>query len=35
LNSALYFSVFAPARVFGQPVRGHAVVSYAGIAVRG
>jgi predicted anti-sigma-YlaC factor YlaD len=35
LNNVLYFSVFAPARVFGQPVRGHAVLSYAGVAVRG
>jgi anti-sigma factor RsiW len=35
LNQALYFSVFAPATVFGQPVRGHAVVAYAGVAVRG
>jgi anti-sigma factor RsiW len=35
LNSALYFTVFAPARVFGRPVPGHAVMSYAGVAVRG
>jgi hypothetical protein len=35
LNTLLYFSVFEPARVFGQPVRGHAVLSYAGVAVHG
>ena len=35
LNNLLYFSVFAPARVFGRPVRGHAVLSYAGVSVKG
>jgi hypothetical protein len=35
LNNMLYFSVFKPARVFGQPVRGHVVMSFAGIAVKG
>ncbi len=35
LNNQLYFSVFAPARVFGQPVRGHAVLAFAGVAVKG
>jgi hypothetical protein len=35
LNNLLYFSVFAPARVFGQPVRGHAVLAYSGVAVKG
>ncbi len=35
LNNLLYFSVFRPARVFGQPVRGHVVMSFAGIAVQG
>ena len=35
LNSALYFSVFEPARVFGRSVSGHLVMSYAGVAVRG
>jgi hypothetical protein len=35
LNNQLYFSVFAPARVFGQPVRGHVVLAFAGVAVKG
>jgi anti-sigma factor RsiW len=35
LNNQLYFSVFAPARVFGQPVRGHVVLAYDGVAVKG
>jgi len=35
LNNLLYFSVFRPAKVFGQPVRGHVVMSFAGIAVQG
>jgi hypothetical protein len=30
----LLFSVFEPARVFGQPVRGLAVMSFTGISVR-
>lgn len=34
LNNMLYFSVFKPAQVFGQPVRGHVVMSFAGIAVK-
>lgn len=35
LNNQLYFSVFAPARVFGRPVRGHAVLAFSGVAVKG
>lgn len=35
LNNVLYFAVFSPARVFGKPVRGTAVLSYAGVAVHG
>lgn len=35
LENMLLFSVFEPARVFGQPVRGLAVLSFAGISVRG
>jgi len=31
----LLLSVFAPARVFGIPVRGRAVVTFSGISVRG
>lgn len=31
----LLFSRFAPARFFGQPVRGLAVLSFAGVSVRG
>lgn len=35
LENLLLFSVFEPARVFGQPVRGLAVMSFAGVSVRG
>jgi hypothetical protein len=35
LNNLLYFSVFQPATAFGQPVRGHTVMSFAGFSVRG
>lgn len=35
LENLLLFSVFEPARVFGQPVRGLAVLSFAGVDVRG
>ena len=35
LESALLFSVFAPARVFGQPVRGTVVLSFSGVSVHG
>jgi anti-sigma factor RsiW len=35
VENLLLFSVFEPARRFGQPVRGLAVLSFAGISVRG
>jgi anti-sigma factor RsiW len=35
LEDALLFSVFAPAQVFGQPVRGTVVLSFSGVSVRG
>jgi Putative zinc-finger len=35
LEDSLLFSVFAPAQVFGQPVRGTVVLSFAGVSVRG
>jgi hypothetical protein len=35
VEDLLLFSRFAPARFFGQPVRGLAVLSFAGISVRG
>lgn len=35
VENLLLFSVFEPARFFGQPVRGLAVLSFAGISVRG
>jgi anti-sigma factor RsiW len=35
VEDLLLFSVFAPARFFGQPVRGLAVLSFSGVAVRG
>lgn len=35
VQNLLLFSVFEPARFFGQPVRGLAVLSFAGISVRG
>jgi len=35
LEESLLFSVFAPAQVFGQPVRGTVVLSFAGVSVRG
>jgi hypothetical protein len=31
----LMTSVFKPATVFGVPVRGHVVVTYTGVSVRG
>jgi anti-sigma factor RsiW len=34
LENVLLFSVFEPARFFGQPVRGLAVLSFTGISVR-
>lgn len=35
VENLLLFSVFEPARVFGQPVRGLAVLSFTGVSVRG
>lgn len=35
VENVLLYSVFAPARFFGQPVRGLAVLSFSGVSVRG
>lgn len=35
IENMLLFSVFQPARVFGQPVSGLAVLSFSGVSVRG
>jgi anti-sigma factor RsiW len=35
IENLLLFSRFEPARVFGQPVRGMAVLSFSGVSVRG
>lgn len=35
VENLLLFSRFAPARFFGQPVRGLAVLSFSGVSVRG
>jgi hypothetical protein len=35
LENLLLFSRFEPARFFGQPVRGLAVISFSGVSVRG
>jgi anti-sigma factor RsiW len=35
VENLLLFSRFAPARLFGQPVRGLAVLSFSGVSVRG
>jgi Putative zinc-finger len=35
LEDTLLFSVFAPAQVFGQPVRGTVLLSFSGVSVRG
>ena len=35
LDNLLLFSVFEPARSFGEPVRGLAVLSFAGVSVQG
>ena len=35
VENVLLFSVFEPARFFGQPVRGLAVISFSGVSVRG
>jgi hypothetical protein len=34
LENVLLFSVFEPARSFGQPVRGLAVLAFTGVSVR-
>jgi len=35
VENMLLYSVFEPARFFGQPVRGLAVISFSGVSVRG
>jgi hypothetical protein len=35
LEDTLPFSVFAPAQIFGQPVRGTVLLSFAGVSVPG
>jgi anti-sigma factor RsiW len=35
LEDTLLFSVFAPAQIFGQPVRGTVVLSFSGVSVAG
>lgn len=35
VENLLLFSVFEPARVFGEPVRGVAVLSFSGVSVQG
>ena len=35
IENLLLYTVFEPARFFGQPVRGLAVISFAGVSVRG
>jgi len=35
VENLLLYSVFEPARFFGQPVRGLAVLSFSGVSVRG
>jgi anti-sigma factor RsiW len=35
LEDALLFSVFSPAQVFGQPVKGTVILSFSGVSVRG
>jgi hypothetical protein len=35
IENLLLFSIFEPARFFGQPVRGLAVLSFSGVSVRG
>ena len=35
IENLLLFSVFEPARFFGQPVRGLAILSFSGVSVRG
>ena len=35
VETLLLFSVFEPARVFGEPVQGVAVMTFSGISVQG
>jgi len=35
IENLLLFSLFEPARFFGQPVRGLAVISFTGVSVKG
>jgi hypothetical protein len=35
VENNLLTSVFTPATVFGVPVRGHVVITYTGVSVRG
>jgi hypothetical protein len=35
VENLLLFTVYEPARFFGQPVRGLAVLSFSGVSVRG
>jgi hypothetical protein len=35
VENLLLTSVFEPARFFGQPVRGLAVISFSGVSVKG
>lgn len=35
IENQLLLSVFEPARVFGAPIRGQVVITYAGVSVRG
>ena len=35
VENMLVFSVFEPARIFGEPVRGQAILSFSGVAVQG
>jgi len=35
VENLLLYSVFEPARFFGQPVRGLAVLSFSGVSVHG
>jgi len=35
VENQLLFSIFEPARFFGQPVRGLVILSFSGISVQG
>jgi hypothetical protein len=35
VENQLLFSIFEPARFFGQPVRGLVVLSFSGVSVQG